>query len=100
MDAILKKLCHDCLTQNDGKSYDPIRCGGALFTVPAIGVFLWGTVWSTMANHRFDFNGFAIGFGAICTGIALLAAGINIKARTDIIGDPDFNHPHGDGNEH
>lgn len=91
--AFLKKLCNDCLTENDGKSFDPFRVGGAALTLPSIGVFLWGAVVSTLHDGHMDFIGFAAGFGGIAAGMTALAAGVSVKARTDQIGNPNSPSP-------
>lgn len=86
--ALLKKLCKDCLTENDGATYDPFRLGGAFLTLPSVPTFIWATVYSTMHEGHIDYIGFAAGFGGIITGMGVLAAGVSVKARTDQIGNP------------
>lgn len=92
----IRKLFRDCLTQNDGKSYDPIRVGGAALTVTGLPTFIWGTVYSTIHTQHFDYQGFAFAFGGVAAGMLALATGVSVKARTDTIGDPDFPHPPGE----
>jgi hypothetical protein len=91
---LFKKLCHDCLTENDGKSYDAFRLGGAALTVTSIPTFIWATIYQVLHEHgHFDYQGFGIAFGGICAGMGVLAAGVSVKARTDQIGNPSSPSP-------
>jgi hypothetical protein len=81
--SAFKRLVKDCLTENDGKSYCPVRCVGAAFSIPSILVFL--VAGSRMAlQPEFPLHDFAMSFsimmGAICGGFGV---GIAVKAVTD-----------------
>lgn len=89
----LKKVCKDCLTENDGTTYDPIRVGGALLSGTSIPTFIFSTIFSVIHEHRFDYVGFAAAFGGIAAGMTALAAGVSVKARTDQIGNPNSPSP-------
>lgn len=88
MRALIKKLIHDCLTENDGVSYCPFRLGGAALSVTGIPTFIGCAIYSTVTSGRFDYVGFGTSFGMIMTGMAGLAAGVAIKARTDTAAQP------------
>lgn len=77
-----KKLLHDCLTENNGTSYCPFRVGGFALSAAGIPTFIGCQVWATLHGewHPMDFGS---GFAAILGGMALLAGGVAIKARTD-----------------
>lgn len=93
-----RKLVHDLHTENDGKSYDPVRVAGTTLLVPAIPTFIWGTVYTTLQNHHFDYGGFGMGVAGLASVILSLAAGISIKARTDgLPPQPPPPPPSGDG---
>jgi hypothetical protein len=84
-----KKLVKDCLTENDGKSFCPVRCVGGAISIPAIVIFL--VAGGRMAfQPAFPLRDFAVSFsimmGAICTGFGV---GIAVKAFTDTRPDPD-----------
>jgi hypothetical protein len=79
----IKKIVKDCLTENDGKSYCPVRCFGAVLAIPSIAIFLVAA--SRMAlQPAFPLHDFAMSFsmmmGVICTSFGV---GIAVKAFTD-----------------
>jgi hypothetical protein len=81
--ATIKKVVKDCLTENDGKSYCPVRCFGAAFSIPSIGIFILagGRMAFQPAFPLHDFAmSFSIMMGAICAGFGV---GIAVKAFTD-----------------
>lgn len=80
-----RQFVKDLHTENDGTSYDPVRVAGSSLLLPGIPTFIWGTVYNTLQNHHFDFGGFAMGMTGISGVILALAAGVSVKARTDVI---------------
>lgn len=81
--ATIKKVVKDCLTENDGVSYCPVRCFGAALSIPSIAIFL--VAGAKMAfQPAFPLHDFAMSFsmmmGVICTGFGV---GIAAKAFTD-----------------
>lgn len=83
MFAQLKKLIHDCLTENDGKSYCPFRVSGATLASTGIPTFVAAGIASLINHHGLDYVAFGTGFAAIMGGLGLLAGGVAFKARTD-----------------
>lgn len=81
--SILKKLINDCLTETDGKTYCPFRVGGFSLSAAGIPTFLGLAVYAVVksAAHQFDMIGFGTAFGAMMTGLALLAGGVAVKAK-------------------
>jgi hypothetical protein len=82
----IKKLVKDCLTENDGKSYCPVRCVGASFSIPSIAIFMLASGRMAL-QPNFPLHDFAMSFsimmGAICAGFGV---GIAVKAFTDTQG--------------
>jgi hypothetical protein len=91
-----RKVIHDLHTENDGKSYNWVPIAGSSLLIPAIPVFFWGVVYNTLQKHAFDFSGFALGIGGLGSLVLSLAAGVSIKARTDIIMPPPPPPPQGE----
>lgn len=83
MFATLKKLLHDCLTENDGDSYCPFRVGGFALSAGGIPSFIGCAIWTTIQTDHFDAIAFGTAFAAMMTGMAALAGGVALKARTD-----------------
>jgi hypothetical protein len=79
----IKKLVKDCLTENNGTSYCPFRVAGASLSVLGIPTFVAGGIASIYKTGALDYITFATGFGAMMTGLAVLAGGIALKAKTD-----------------
>lgn len=87
--AMLKKLVKDCLTEMDGKTYCPFRVGGFALSSTGIPTFIALAVYTAVksADHHFDMIGFGTAFGAMMTGLALLAGGVAVKAKGEASGD-------------
>lgn len=83
MISAFKKLLHDVLTENDGTSYCPFRCGGFALSATGIPTLIGCTIYSTHINGHFDMMAFGSAFAAMMGGMALLAGGVAMKARTD-----------------
>jgi hypothetical protein len=83
MIAILKKMVHDCLTENNGSSFCPFRVAGAALAGSGIPTFIGCTIFTTIHTEHFDAVQFGIGFGGLMGGLTALAAGVAFKARTD-----------------
>lgn len=78
----IKKLIHDCLTENDGQSFCPFRVGGAGLSATGIPTFIGASLWSVIHGH-WDPVAYGTAFAAMMSGMALLAGGVAFKARTD-----------------
>jgi len=87
MFAQLKKLIHDCLTENDGKSYCPFRVSGAALSATSIPTYAGAAITCLIKSGTLDFVAFGTGFAAIMGGLGLLAGGVAFKARTDTRND-------------
>ena len=83
--ASIKKVIKDCLTENDGKSYCPVRCCGMALTIPTIFTFIYaGARMAMFGDGSFPFHDFAMSFTVIAGGIsAVLGIGVAAKAFTD-----------------
>lgn len=79
----LLKLLKDCLTENNGHSYCPFRVGGAALAGGGIPTFLGCTITAVLKTGQFDAVAFGTGFAAMFGGMAVLAGGVAMKARTD-----------------
>jgi hypothetical protein len=82
MFGALKKMLKDCLTENDGASYCPFRLGGFALSGTGIPTFIGCSVWQTFNGH-FDSLAFGTAFAAMMGGMAMLAGGVAMKAKTD-----------------
>lgn len=82
MFSILKKLISDCLTENDGMSYCPVRVAGFSLAMTSIPTFIFCAVMAGLHGH-FDFMGFGTAFAAMMGGLGVLAGGVALKAKTD-----------------
>lgn len=80
-----KKMVKDCLTQNDGQSYDFPRVLTVAIASTGFPTFLGLAVYSVYAapEHHFDMIAFGAGFGAILGGLAAAAGGVAFKQKTD-----------------
>lgn len=83
MFASISKLIKDCLTENNGTSYCPFRVAGAALSTTGIPTFIAGGVVSIYKTGSLDYITFAGGFSAMLAGLAVLAGGIAMKAKTD-----------------
>lgn len=83
MFATLKKLIHDCLTENDGQSFCPFRVGGFALSATSIPTFIICSIMSVHKTGTFDAVAFGTGFAAMMGGLAVLAGGVALKAKTD-----------------
>jgi formate hydrogenlyase subunit 3/multisubunit Na+/H+ antiporter MnhD subunit len=81
--ATLKKLVHDCLTENDGASYCPFRVSGAALSMAGIPTFIGCAIAELVRTGHFDAMSYGGAFAAMMGGIGVLAGGVAIKARTD-----------------
>jgi hypothetical protein len=88
------RILKDCVTQNDGKTYDLVRVMALIFLLPTICIFEWAVVYSTLGRGHFDWGGFAMACGGISSAILALAAGVSVKSRTDPMGAPPVDFPH------
>ncbi len=87
--AAFQKLVHDCLTENDGHSFDPFRVGGASLSLGAFPTYIWMGIMATLHNPMHPpLVEFAGGFATMMGGCALLAGGVAFKARTDTFNAP------------
>lgn len=85
--ASIIKLFRDCLTENDGASYCPFRVGGFALSGSAIPTFIGCTIWTTIRSGQFDAVTFGAAFISMMSGLAILAGGVALKARTDTPAD-------------
>jgi hypothetical protein len=83
----LKKLVHDCLTENDGISYCPVRLFGCGLAMGGIPTYLIGGIVAIHTGH-FEFQAFSIGFATMMGGLGALGLGVAAKAFTDNRGMP------------
>lgn len=90
--ATVKKVCKDCTTEIDGKTYCMFRVGGSLLTIMGVPTFIGLCIYSTLhPEHPFDKMAFGTAFGAIMSGMGLLAGGVAFKARGEILPDNSAN---------
>jgi len=87
--ATIRKVVKDCSTEIDGKTFCPIRVGGMSLIGSGIPTFIGLSIFSVIQNpeHHFDMIAFGTAFGAIMSGIALVAGGVTFKARGEIPAD-------------
>lgn len=78
----MPKLLRDILTENDGKTYCPVRIFGAGLAGSGVPTFIWGAVAQVQA-HAFHLVPFAQAFGVMMLGIGALGGGVAVKALTD-----------------
>lgn len=77
-----KKFINDILTENDGKSYCPIRVFSAGISTPAVLFFITDCGMQLYQGHL-DLQTMATAFSTMCAGFAGLGAGVAVKAFTD-----------------
>ena len=78
----LKKMVHDCVTENDGQSYCPVRILGDSLSLLSIPIFICGAVIA-LINGKFDPVAFAKAFAILMSGLGALGLGVAVKAFTD-----------------
>lgn len=90
MFATLKTLVKDCTTEIDGKTYCPFRVGGFALSASTFPTFIGLAIFSVVADpgHRFDMIAFGTAFGAMMTGLGLLAGSVTFKARGETPANP------------
>jgi hypothetical protein len=83
--ATLKKLVKDCITENDGQSYDVIRVIVMLVGASGFPTFLGLAIYSVIASpeHRFAMTEFGAAMCAILVGLCTAAIGVGQKQKTD-----------------
>lgn len=79
----IKRVVKDCVTENNGTSYCPFRVSGFGFAAGGCPTFLACALWTTFKTGHCDYMAFGAGFASMMGGLALLAAGVAMKARTD-----------------
>lgn len=81
----IKKLLHDCLTENDGKSYDVIRVIVMLVGCSGFPTFLGLSIYTVVksSDHHFDMQSFGVAMCAILVGLCTAAVGVSQKQKTD-----------------
>ena len=78
----MPKILRDILTENDGRTYCPVRMFGAGLAGGGVPTFLWGAI-EQIQTHAFHFVAFAQAFGLMMLGIGALGGGVAVKALTD-----------------
>jgi hypothetical protein len=86
----IKTVIKDCTTEIDGKTYCPFRVGGFALSASSFPTFIGLAILSVVAdpNHHFDMISFGTAFGAMMSGIGLLAGGVAFKARGELPANP------------
>lgn len=81
----MKKVCKDCLTENNGTSYDMVRVVAAGMVATGFPAFLAMCAYSLYASpdHKFDMVSFGTAFGAMLAGVAAVCVGVGFKQKTD-----------------
>lgn len=83
----------DLHTENDGKSWCPIRVATSSLLVPSVSLFAWGTVFTTHSLGHMDYTGFSVGVAALAAAITSLSAAVWAKARSDSVPHPGTGDP-------
>jgi glycerol-3-phosphate acyltransferase PlsY len=79
----MRKFFMDLLTENDGKSFCPMRVYGAMLCVPATLALVVAGVW-LMVTHQLRVMEFAQAVGLMGgTLMTVFGAGVTLKALTD-----------------
>lgn len=81
--SVVKKVIKDCSTGINGHDYDPARVIG--YGINLIGglVFIGLAIYDTFQNHKFNYDGFAMGLTGIALGLTGAAAGVVLKKSTE-----------------
>ena len=74
----LKKVLKDSLTNSVG-DYDPARVAGYLVVILGGLAFIGLSIYDTIVNKKFNYEGYAIGLSGVAVTIAGAAAGVWIK---------------------
>jgi uncharacterized transporter YbjL len=79
----MKKFINDLLTENDGKSFCPLRVYGALLCVPAMFAMTAAGMW-LMIHGKLTLMEFAQAIGVMSgTLTGVFGVGVTVKALTD-----------------
>jgi hypothetical protein len=70
------------LTENDGTSFCPFRVAGCALSSAGVPTFIGGAVWQ-IVHGQFNVIQFGTAFAAMMAGVAVLAGGVALKAKTD-----------------
>lgn len=79
---LLARVTSDISTTSAG-DFDPARIIGYGITILGGLIFCGLTIYDTMINSKFDYDGFAIGLAGVSATIAAAAAGVWIKRSTE-----------------
>lgn len=80
--GVLKKTIADS-AQSESGNIDPARLQYIFVAACGI-VFIWGTVYDTLQNHRFNGTQFAIGAAGLATLFMGVAGGVRVKNPTEL----------------
>jgi hypothetical protein len=81
---MLSKLINDCLTENDGVSYCPVRVIGMGFGLLLVIMFVAGWVFLVYKTRTFDPTLFvATGASLMTVLVTAIAGSVSLKALTD-----------------
>jgi hypothetical protein len=83
---VIKTVMKDITTTSVG-DYDPARVVGYGSLVMGSLVFLGLSIYDTIVNGKFNYEGFSLGLVAISTAVAGAAAGVWIKKGTERPGE-------------
>lgn len=78
----LKKLLNDVLTTAGG-DYDVVKVAAFVPMFFAGWAFIGLSIYDTVINKKFDYNGFATGLAGVGGSIAAAAAGLRLKKGTE-----------------
>lgn len=83
INRVLSTVLKHMFTGIDNATFDPARIVG--YSTGMIGVitFLSDCVTRLVTTHQLDAGVFAIEYGALCAGLAAIAASVVIKAKTE-----------------
>lgn len=81
--SLVKKVIKDCATGLNGEDYDPARVIGYGIIVVGSLIFLGLSIYDTIKTGKFDYAGFATGFGSIGLTLASAGAGVWFKKDTE-----------------
>lgn len=80
----MRKLAKDCLTENNGESYDFGRVTLVLFVLTGLPTFIAcvfiSVVWP---DHHFDMIAYGTAFGGMLAGVATVIGTTALKQKTD-----------------